>query len=126
MYIQILKGAPLGNQNAAGPHAPFTRGGSDDRIPRTPTQEKRHQKDLESENWHTRTMARMKDRSNDSLRFILRDASEAARAMRGMNSAKEGQYLDEAPYASMELNARAKHSAKAKKADNGLFGIYPK
>lgn len=93
-------------------------------IPRTPAQEKRHQKELESDNWHTRTMAQMRDKSNDSLKFIRQDASEAAKAMQSVgNAEKEGRYLDEAHYASMELNARAKFASKTKKADTMGLGL---
>lgn len=112
MYANVFKGAPLGNKNAAGKH--HHKGQHTDSIPRSPTEQKRHEKDLESDNWHTKTMAAFRDKSNDSLKFIRQDASEAAVAMRDVNPKKEGQYLDEAHYASMELNKRKTHFAKQK------------
>lgn len=62
----------------------------------------------DEENWHTRTMARMKTLSDDSLRYIYKDANEAASNMEKMNpnSEKAGRYRDEAHYASMELRKR--------------------
>lgn len=64
----------------------------------------------DEENWHTRTMKRMKTLSDESLRFILKDASDAAYVLEshGTESAnrKAGQYRDEAHYASMELHRR--------------------
>ena len=76
-------------------------------IPRTIFQEKQHQKLLMSENWHTRTMAQMKDKSNEELFFIVKDANEASiAAMQNGDFKKEGQYLDERHYANMEIRER--------------------
>ena len=147
MYASIFKTpGGIGNKNAAGPHK--MSGGNSGKakespleakanrmeeaarfrdegiIPRTPTQEKRHQKDLQSENWHTKTMAAFKDKSNDALKFIQQDAAAAAKA--NPNNPKAGQYMDEVHYASMELKKRREYQAKTKKADNGLFGIHSK
>jgi hypothetical protein len=56
--------------------------------------------------WHTDTMARMRTLPDESLRFIVKDASEASRAMDTIGSPKAGQYADEAHYAQMEINRR--------------------
>jgi predicted kinase len=78
----------------------------------------------DEDNWHARTQARMKTLPEESLRYIVKDASDASRALDSVSSAKAGQYADEASYAQMELNARAKakvtagddeHSAAARK-----------
>ena len=68
--------------------------------------EKRDWRD--EENWHTRTMGRMKTLSDDALRFIVKDANEAAANIEEMNpnSEKAGRYRDEAHYAAMELRRR--------------------
>lgn len=58
------------------------------------------------ENWHTRTMEKMKTHSDDELRFIHKDANEAADNGEKMGSKKSGQYRDEAHYASDELGRR--------------------
>ena len=62
----------------------------------------------DEENWHTRTMMKFKTLSDDSLKFILKDATEAAEIAEknGFDSKKSGQYRDEAHYASMELRKR--------------------
>lgn len=63
-------------------------------------------KDLESENWHTRTMARMRGLPAESLHFIIKDATEAAENAEHMGNPKAGQYRDEVHYAHMELRRR--------------------
>lgn len=63
-------------------------------------------------NWHTATMKAMKDKSDDSLRFIIKDATEAADIGEKMGNPKAGQYRDEAHYASMELRKRQDAAAK--------------
>ena len=84
-----------------------------DSIPRSSSAEKSHQKDLGSDNWHTRTMAQNKDKSNDALRYTQKDAHEAAKAAHSMgNTEAEGKYTDEGHYASMELKARSDHALK--------------
>lgn len=110
MYSKIFKGAPIGNQNAAGKHKSHP-GMHPDAIPRSDTQQKAHEKSLSSDNWHSKTMAAYKDKSNDSLRFIARDASAAAKAM--PQGKKAGQYMDETHYANMELRSRMLHSQAA-------------
>jgi len=64
----------------------------------------------DEENWHSRTMGRMKTLGDDQLRYIIKDANEAAENMEKMDPAskKSGQYRDEAHYASMELASRRK------------------
>lgn len=99
----VFKGAPVGNKNAAGKHNNHP-GQHSDSSPRTDTQQKSHEKDLDSENWHTKTMAKFKDTSNASLKYIIKDASAAIKAM--PDGKKAGQYADEIHYASMELKKR--------------------
>lgn len=67
----------------------------------------------DEENWHSRTMGRMKALSENELRFIIKDATEAARNAEAMGSSKAGQYRDEAHYASMELEDRTKATKPA-------------
>ena len=57
------------------------------------------------ENWHTATINKFKALSTESLHYILRDASEAARVGMGFNP-KVDRYLDEVNYASAELQRR--------------------
>jgi hypothetical protein len=45
-------------------------------------------------------------KSDDSLRYIIKDAAEAAKAMRGMNAKAEGKYLDQVSDAHTILNYR--------------------
>ncbi len=58
--------------------------------------------------WHARTQGRMRTLSDESLRYIQKDAGEAAQAMDGIGSTKAGQYQDEAGYARAELASRAR------------------
>lgn len=81
-----------------------------DSIPRGKRDEARHQKELQSDNWHTKTMAQHRDKSNDALRFTQRDAHDAARA--NPDNPKAGQYEDEMHYAGMELRKRQEHFSK--------------
>lgn len=62
----------------------------------------------DEENWHSRTMGRMKTLDEASLRYVVKDATEAAENLErdGSTSKKAGQYRDEAHYASMELKRR--------------------
>lgn len=71
----------------------------------------------DEENWHTRTQEKMKTHSEDELRFIHKDATDAAVTgeRSGFDAAKTGKYRDEAHYASMELKRR-QDAAKADKA----------
>lgn len=64
------------------------------------------------ENWHTRTMEKMKGHTDDELRFIHKDATEAADNGEKMGSKKSGQYRDEAHYASDELGRRQRFKHK--------------
>ncbi len=58
--------------------------------------------------WHSRTMARMKTLPEESLRFIIKDATEAADNLESIdiNHPKAGKYRDEAHYAAMEIQRR--------------------
>tara|TARA_R110002167_G_scaffold292920_1_gene497610 strand:- start:121 stop:282 length:162 start_codon:yes stop_codon:yes gene_type:complete len=51
-------------------------------------------------------MKRFKTLSIESLLYIQKDASEAAKAGEKIDNPKTGQYWDEYHYASMELKAR--------------------
>lgn len=46
------------------------------------------------------------NKTDDELRYIIKDASEAARAMRGVNPASESKYLDQVNDASTVLHYR--------------------
>ncbi len=132
MFAKILKGTSEGAKKAwitrrgngggaldapaKGKEAPTSQTSTtahDDSIFRSQREEKAHQKALQSDNWHTRTMAQFKDKSSASLRYIRQDALEAARA--NPNGKKAGQYEDEVHYASMELKRRQDHNASASK-----------
>lgn len=58
--------------------------------------------------WHSYTMEAMKRKSDAQLKYILKDATEAADAGEKMGNPKAAQYRDEAHYASMELARRRK------------------
>jgi hypothetical protein len=94
-----------------------------DSVPRGKRDEARHQKELQAENWHTKTMAQFRDHSDDALKHIRQDAHEAAELGEKMNppNPKSGQYRDEVHYAGMELSNRQKHRAtkKAELVDAG-------
>lgn len=62
----------------------------------------------DSANWHSKTMEEMKRKDDDALRFILKDATQAAEAGEKFGNPKSGQYRDEAHYASMEIQRRKK------------------
>ena len=49
-----------------------------------------------------------KQLSIDSLRYVVKDCQEAARAMRGWNPEREGYYIDQASTYSQELTRRTK------------------
>lgn len=65
----------------------------------------------DEENWHTRTMMKFETLPDASLKYIIKDATEAAdiAEQRDPNSKKAGQYRDECHYAHMELHKR-RHS----------------
>jgi len=93
----------------------FEKGRGPDKVKRKSraTSGEMTQRDLESPNWHTRTMAKMKTLPEESLRFIIKDATEAAENAEGMNdSIKAGQYRDEVHYANMELRQRQMKKAR--------------
>jgi hypothetical protein len=56
----------------------------------------------------TITMEAMKRKDDAALRYILKDATEAAEVGEKIGNPKAGQYRDEAHYASMELARRRK------------------
>lgn len=58
--------------------------------------------------WHTRTMEKFRGYSEAQLRYVIKDATEAADAGETFGNSKVGQYRDEAHYASMELQRRRK------------------
>lgn len=58
--------------------------------------------------WHSYTMEAMKRKTDAQLRYIIKDATEAAEAGEKMGNPKADQYRDEAHYASMELQRRRK------------------
>lgn len=61
----------------------------------------------DEENWHSRTQGKFKTYSEEQLRFVMKDAAEAAKNAYAMgNNKKGGQYDDEVHYASMELKKR--------------------
>jgi hypothetical protein len=62
----------------------------------------------DSANWHSQTMEAMKRKDDAALRFILKDATQAAEAGEKFGNPKSGQYRDEAHYASMEIQRRKK------------------
>ncbi len=80
----------------------------------------------DEENWHSRTMGRMKTLDEASLRYVMKDATEAAENLEraGSTSKKAGQYRDEAHYASMELKSR--RDAAAKKPAKASPKVQPK
>ena len=49
-------------------------------------------------------------KSDDALRFILKDAHEAALAMRGVDAAAESKYLDQVNDAATTLSRRGVRS----------------
>ncbi len=60
-------------------------------------------------NWHSDKIESMKSKCDSSLRYIIKDCMEAAKAAQNLgNEAAEGRYLDELHYASMELAKRLK------------------
>ena len=58
-----------------------------------------------TENWHTRKMREFKTKSEDSLKFIIKDCWEAIEASSEFNE-KCGQYADEIHYANAEIIKR--------------------
>lgn len=57
-------------------------------------------------NWHSDTIARFKELDSESLRYIRKDARQAALAGETIDNPKTGQYWDEYLYAGMELKRR--------------------
>ncbi len=55
---------------------------------------------------HTEYPKRLKKKSDDALRFIIKDAGEAIKANPDSEKSKNGYYADEINYAAMELKRR--------------------
>lgn len=69
----------------------------------------------DEENWHSRTMGKFKTYDESQLRYVIKDAGEAAKHAREMgNEKKAGQYEDEVHYANMELKKRSEPVRQAK------------
>lgn len=69
----------------------------------------------DEENWHSRMQGKMKTHSEAELRYIIKDAREAAKlAYERGNDKKGGQYEDEAHYAAQELHKRGEGVREAK------------
>lgn len=70
----------------------------------------------DEENWHSRMQAKMKTHSEAELRYIHKDATEAAEIgeKSGHDPKKTGQYRDEAHYAAQELHKRSAGVREAK------------
>jgi len=67
-----------------------------------------------SANWHSFYMKKVKSMTDVELRWVIQDCNEAISAL--PNNPKNGVYMDEIHYCSMELSLRAKKEmAKAKK-----------
>jgi hypothetical protein len=49
---------------------------------------------------------------DDELRYIIKDAGEAARAMQGFDPVAEGKYLDQVSDACTILNHRARYGSR--------------
>jgi len=61
----------------------------------------------DEENWHSRTQGKFATYSEEQLRYVIKDAGEAAKHAYAMgNHKKGGQYDDEVHYASMALKKR--------------------
>ena len=79
----------------------------------------------DEENWHSRTQGKFATYNEDQLRYVIKDASEAAKNAYAMgNHKKGGQYDDEVHYASMELKKRRDAAAPTKKFS--FLGIHDK
>ena len=61
---------------------------------------------MDTNNWHSDTIARFKTLNSDSLLYIRSDAYHAAIAGESIDNPKTGQYWDEFHYASQELRRR--------------------
>lgn len=69
----------------------------------------------DEENWHSRTMAKFATYDEAQLRYVIKDAGEAAKHAWEMgDSKKANQYEDEVHYASMELKKRSAPVREAK------------
>lgn len=57
-------------------------------------------------NWHSDYIAKTRTMSVESLRYVLNDAYQAAKAGEEIGNPKVGQYWDEYHYCNMELKRR--------------------
>lgn len=75
--------------------------------------------DAVDHDWHRRTQEKFRDYSDEQLRFVIKDATEAEKLGREINphNPRLGQYADEVSYASMELARRKKGGKKGDKLD---------
>lgn len=73
--------------------------------------------------WHSYTMEAMKRKDDAALRYIVKDATEAAEAGEKMDNPKAAQYRDEAHYASMEMQRRRKGGKQIMDSVEGWDGI---
>lgn len=55
---------------------------------------------------HAEYQKSLRKRTEAQLRFIMKDAAEAAEAVKELNPESAGYYLDEVSYAAMELKRR--------------------
>lgn len=91
-YALALKGAPMGNKNAAGPHTGHSKAPIADH--------ENHLKD------------------SRALRYIIQDAGTAAKNMRGWNDAAEAKYMDQMNDASTVLGYRQRNNLSDEEAIN--------
>jgi hypothetical protein len=61
---------------------------------------------MDTNNWHSDTIARFKTLPSEALIYIRDDAYTAAQAGETIDNPKTGQYWDEFHYASQELRRR--------------------
>lgn len=68
-------------------------------------------------------MSRYKTKTDAELRYIVRDAGEAARAMRDVDQAAEAKYLDQVNDACSELYRRQQLARLARAPVPGLVAM---
>ena len=90
-----------------------------DSLPRGPLAERQHQAELKSEDPHVRTVAKMRDESNDQLEAIKATSLSLARA--NPTSAKVQKYEEDAHCAAMELHNRAAPKKKSAAMFHPIF-----
>lgn len=90
-----------------------------DSLPRGPLAERQHQAELKSADPHIRTVAKMRDESNDNLQAIRETSLSLARA--NPTSEKVVKYEEDAYCASMELHNRAAPKKKSAAMFHPIF-----